>query len=99
MSLIEVCSIIGTISLGIIAWALMDIAVRLRAFTSEAILYVPERQPPPPEVPPDKVESFYDAGVHPLVGHGKDACQFHVVDFQLILSRQGQAAAILPHLP
>ena len=58
MPLIEVCSIIGTISLGIIAWALMDIAVRLRAFTSEAILYVPERQPPPPEVPPDKVESF-----------------------------------------
>ena len=43
---------------------------------------------------PDDVEAFYDVGVHPLVGHGKDTCQFQVVDFRLILSRQGQAALL-----
>jgi hypothetical protein len=31
-----------------------------------------------PEIPYD-VQAFYDAGIHPLVGHAKDACQFQVI--------------------
>ena len=30
---------------------------------------------------PDDVKAFYDAGVHPFVGHGKDARQFELVVF------------------
>ena len=42
----------------------------------------------------DDVDAFYDAGVHQLVGNGKDAAQFQVIDFELIHSRQGQAAGL-----
>jgi hypothetical protein len=58
MSLIYVCAIVATFALCAIAAGLWILSEQLDAFTSESILYTPERQAPPPEVPPDKVESF-----------------------------------------
>ena len=55
---IEICLLAIVFLLVAIAGALWNLAGQLRTFTSEAVLYLPERQPPPPEVPPDKVESF-----------------------------------------